>query len=404
MKEKTVEIGLVEMQCPKCKKETQHSVEKSDMGVMNECSVCGTQHGTLHFGLGDTGGDLITNLVRQVAWWESNRDRAILMLLKSFQGLEIHHAEQIIDGEFKLVTKDRGTVEMVKETDWKPPYAEIEEANKVINDAFAYISFPTGKKVLGGTWFNHLPEVVRLQLHNEAIQISKLRQTNIWEAKHRASFLHEWALEEMRKNAVLMGEKFKSVKETKEKRFKRIKEREKMFDDTLDLLKAEAMTNIALSDMPMEEKERLLRITDGQVDAMKGKVKIEADTEFKFDTGWLTTDGTYYGCKPGQHIELSRLLAEKIFPKERKEQKNLKDGEFFKADRNPEEVLERNCWIKCTGKKWFYSGQEKLTPEQIGAIRGWAKVWGEPIWWNGSEVSVSELARYRGRKADWNVF
>lgn len=401
MKGQTVEIGLVNMQCPECKRETQHSVEKSEGSVMNECSVCGTKHGTMTMGLGETGGQLITDLVREVAWEQCKRDKAILMLLKSFHGLEVHHAEQIIDGEFKLVTENRGTVKMVEETDWKPPYAEIKEAEKIIEDAFAYIQYPNArKKVLGGTWFDYLPEDIRFKLHYEAIQVSNLRQTNIWEARQRASFLHEWALEEMKRNAVLIGNKMKRAKQSMAEREKRMKEGKDQFDDVLDMLKADAMTNIALSDMPPDMKERMLRITDGQVDAMKGKLKIEADPEFRFDTGWLTTDGTYYGCKPGQHIELSHLLVERLFPMEKKEEK---DGRMFKVDRNPELVLESNCWIKCTGKKWFYSGQEKLTPEQITAIRGWVTVWGEPIWWNGSEVSMSELARYRGRKADWNV-
>lgn len=143
------------------------------------------------------------------------------------------------------------------------------------------------------------------------------------------------------------------------------------------------MSYIATSDLPEETKRRLIRVADGQADAMEDKVKIKEDKNFEFDTGWLNTKGIYYGCKPGQHIYLADLLRERFFPKENKH--------------DSQRCLEAYDWIKCTGKKWWYVGDSLLTPEQMNTIKLWGEKHGEPIMWNGKKVMIAEITRYAGK-------
>lgn len=74
-----------------------------------------------HFSLGSNLGNIVTNIVREKAWYQGNRDGAILSLLRSLQGITIPQCEQVIDGTLKLKTnRDKLTMRLVKDH-WTPP-------------------------------------------------------------------------------------------------------------------------------------------------------------------------------------------------------------------------------------------------------------------------------------------
>ena len=321
--------------------------------------------------LGKNFGAMFTDMVRQIAWYECKRDRAIVMLVSSMIDMRVDHAESIIDGKMKLETIDDGRkCEMIKD-DWEPPIKEIEEKKRKIEDVLAYIQFPNYEVIdnrpIRASWFTFLLEEEQLRLHEFGRTVIQLIETNIWEAYREAMLLKEVAFSAMKENSKKLGESIIRGRELKDNQF-----------NILGEFKKEAMSNIATSDMPEEAKRRLIRVVDGQDDAMQGKVEIWKDNKFEFDTGWLNTKGVYYGCKPGQHICLADLLQERFYPKE---------------NNDSQRCLEDYDWIKCTDKKWWYVGENLLTPEQMKTIKLWAEKYGEPIMWNGKKMMISEIAR-----------
>lgn len=330
------------------------------------------ESGTLHMSLGENYGAMFTDMVRQIAWYECKRDRAIVMLVGSMVDMRVDHAESIIDGKMKLETIEDGKKCEMIEDGWEPPKKEIEDKKKKIEDVLAYIQLPgyeTGSD--RKTWFTFLPDEEQLRLHNFGRTVVRLIETNIWEAYQEAMLLKDVAFSVMKENAKILGESM-------------IKGRD-LIDNISDVfgdIKKEAISNIATSDMSEETKRRIIRVVDGQDDAIQGKVKIKKDNKFEFDTGWLNTRGVYYGCKPGQHIYLADLLQERFFPKE---------------SNDSQRCLEYHDWVKCTGKKWWYVGDSLLTPEQMNTIKSWAERYGEPIMWNGKKIMVTEIMRHAGK-------
>lgn len=51
--------------------------------------------------LGENFGDMYTDMVREIAWYECKRDRAIVMLIDSMCSMTTSQAELIIDGTMK---------------------------------------------------------------------------------------------------------------------------------------------------------------------------------------------------------------------------------------------------------------------------------------------------------------
>ena len=328
--------------------------------------------GTLHMSLGENFGAMFTDMVRQIAWYECKRDRAIVMLVSSMIDMRVDHAESIIDGKMKLETIDDGRKCEMIEDNWESPIKEIEDKKRKIEEILAYIQQPgyeTGSDLK--TWFTFLPEEEQFRLHDFGRTVVKLIETNIWEAYREAMLLKEVSFSVMKENSKKLGETIIRGRELVDKRF-----------DVLGDLNKEVMSNIATSDLPEETKRRLIRVADGQMDAMQDKVDIKEDNEFEFDTGWLNSKGVYYGCKPGQHIYLADLLQKRFYPKD---------------THDSQRYLEYRNWIKCTGKKWWYAGEIILTPEQIKTIKLWAEKYGEPIIWNGKKVMVAEIARRMGK-------
>lgn len=366
-----------------CNDMTDHEVKKDNTGENMTCIVCGSQHGYLTMGIGENFGNLFTEMVRNTAWMDCKRDKAILMLLKAMQGMDIGQAETIIDGKNKLVTKDRGGCSMVEDTEWSPPYERIKEMKDAIAKVFNYIGFPastSNKKPLGGCWYDHLTSRDSAKLDDEARIISQLEETNIWQAGSRAKFLQDYAEHIMRENAKSRGDSFRATK------LKRTvltdAEQVKVNNGLLDEMKAMAISNIAQSDMPEDMKKRMIRVADGQIDAMQGKVQIVEDEKFVFDTGWLAPNGVYYGCKPGQHIDLSDQLAKANLGQE--------------AGMNAEYSLEQAGWAKCSGTNWYFSSRTKLTKKQLDTLFDWSLKWGDPIQWNGSTMPFKEIMELKG--------
>ena len=330
--------------------------------------------GTLHMSLGENFGSMYTDMVREIAWYECKRDRAILMLIDSMCGMTTSQAKLIINGTMKLKTiEDGDKCSMIKDN-WESPLKEIEDKKKEIEDVLAYIQQPGYeiKKPFGGVWFDYLSEEEQLRLHEFGRSVVRLIETNIWDAYREAMLLKEVSFKVMKENSKKLGDSILRGKESTENRF-----------DILNELKKRAMSFIATSDVPEKMKRRLLRVADGQVDAMQDKVEIKKDNKFEFDTGWLNTKGVYYGCKPGQHVYLSDLLQECFYPKERKH--------------DSQGCLEAYDWVKCTGKKWWYVGDSLLTPEQMKTIKLWSQRYGEPIIWNGKKKMIAEITRYAGK-------
>lgn len=335
------------------------------------------ESGILHMALGDNFGAMFTDMVRQVAWYECNRDRAIVMLVGSMMDMRVDHAESIIDGKMKLEVIDNGEKCEMVEDNWEPPAKEIAQKKREIEDILAYIQLPGYEveksiKPIGGGWFDYLPEKEQLRLHEFGRTIVRLIKANIWEAYQDAMFLKEAAFQAMKENSKELGESMLRGRALRDNRF-----------DFFGDLKKEAMSNIATSDMSEETKRRLIRVVDGQDDAMQGKVKIKQDKEFKFDSGWLSTKGVYYGCKLGQHIYLADLLQERFYPKQ--------------SNQDSQRCLEDYDWVKCTDKKWWYVGDSLLTPEQMKTIKLWAKKYGEPIIWNKKKMMIAEITRHVGK-------
>lgn len=332
------------------------------------------ESGTLHMHLGENFGTMYTDMVREIAWYECKRDRAIVMLVENMDGMDVSQAKLIIDGAAKLKTIEDGEKCSMIKDNWESPIKEIEDKKRKIEEVLAYIQFPgyEVEKPIGGVWFDYLPEEKQLHLHELGRTVIRLIETNIWEAYQEAMLLKEVSFSAMRENAKKLGGSMLRGRDLGDKSFDLFRE-----------LKKETMSFIATSDMSEETKRRLIRVADGQSDVMQGKVEIKEDKVFKFDTGWLNTKGVYYGCKPGQHIYLSDLLRERFHPKENKH--------------DSQRCLEAYDWVKCTGKKWWYVGDSLLTPEQMKTIKLWAKRYGEPIMWNGKKVMVAEITRYAGK-------
>jgi hypothetical protein len=112
--------------------------------------------------------------------------------------------------------------------------------------------------------------------------------------------------------------------------------------------------------MDPEMKERMLRLTDSQFH----DADIKEDPKFENDTGWLDREGRYFGCELGLHITLAEKLAKEFYPKE------IKEGMMV----NGEHILEKNGWMKCTGRQWYTT---ELPPNevQVRAFKKWCTKW-----------------------------
>jgi len=379
--------------CPHCGAETSHTVEETEGSVMNTCSQCGQGHGYMTFGIDPNFGQMFTEMVRQRAWWECERDKAKLMLLESLKGITGKQADDIIDGRMKLVTVNRGTVESV-EDNWTPPYEEMETARAYIEETLLFCKVHTESfneekscfQTVNWAWADMLPKGDKLFLMNESDAIRDLMKRNIWEAKSRAYTLRKVAHDMMIANSGDFKEKRQRAKDReKEERSDTIR------GSVLDRVYDGAKQMIENSDLDPEMKERMIRINEGQKQRMKeGETKIVPDAHYDFDTGWLDRNGIYYGCEVGQHINLAQELAKRfVNPK----------------TKNGERDLEVAGWVKCSDKRWYYAPDDDLPLNELQCkvLEEWAEVWAKDgkIKWNGIMLNVYEVTASKGDVQRW---
>lgn len=345
-----------------------------------------TKSCVLYMRLGEGFGKLLTDMVREKAWYDCKRADAILLLIDGLHGFDSKYAKQIIDDKKKLVTaKDNIHTDLVDDN-WTPPIARIEEAKKKIEEVLLFIGFTRvagAREPIGGTWYDQLPEEKLLTLHVEARYVKEMMNYNIWKAKDMADFLHELAMSYMIENSENFKAKIKRGKELASSAGITGKRSKKVQSEVFDQIEKDVMVKIATSDLPDEQKKRLIRIQHGQMEVWKGSVRfsLEPDTEFENDTAWVDRVGNYYGCGLGQHIAFAQILADRYFPDDEAGRKNA------------EALLEDKGWLKCTGKQWWFADHplRKPTMSQIDTVERWSKKYGEPVQWNGAKRMVCEI-------------
>lgn len=166
--------------------------------------------GTLHMSLGENFGSMYTDMVREIAWYECKRDKAILMLIDSMCGMTTSQAKSIINGTMKLKTIEDGKKCSMIEDNWESPIKEIEGKKKEIEEVLAYIQLPGYEPVdnrpVRMSWFTFLPEEEQLRLHEFGRTVVRLMETNIWEAYREAMLLKEVSFSVMKENSKKLGE------------------------------------------------------------------------------------------------------------------------------------------------------------------------------------------------------
>jgi hypothetical protein len=323
------------------------------------------EQGVMHFSLGENFGQIITDLVRERAWYDCNREAAILILVENMD-MEAKLARQIIDGKKKLVTnEDKKTVSPVKDN-WKPPDfkgmkkeidAVIEETEEVL-----YPNLRSGTSAQ----LRMLSEREQAEMSVELREVKEMLKMNIWKALARAKNLRAWIedttnfvsrqhliqLEQAREK---VGD-FKSADEPAPAEVSATyKPNDPLADDPLKAMKLDALVRLEAAGVNLDPEAK--RRMQGLVLSMGKDPDCKEDPEFKYDSGWLDREGRYWGCEIGLHIALGEKLVEKFFP-----------GNEMDAERR----LESEGWMKCTGAVWFET-EMKPTAEQRYTFKQWEK-------------------------------
>lgn len=334
-----------------------------------------TKSGVVYFRLADSFGQLMTDLAREYAWDECDENKAIVSLMESMPDLTPDIIRQIIQGKKRLKTNEDHTTVKLVDDNWSPP--DFKEIEKEIDEVLAYVDSPGygDKPYSGHSYFWTLSEKIQIELHGIARDIIEMKKHNIWKAKDLARMLKSVADDRMRANS----EEFREAEEQSKYGHSR-KASERASSDVISELESENLARIATSDLPEEEKRRLLTVSLGQSRARKGETKIFIDKEFKFDTAWVSPEGIYYGCHPGEHIALSELLAEKF---------------YSPGVSNLERFLEEKGWLKCSNQHWHFV--ESPTKKQADTVMEWSMKWGKDgqIYWYGVWRKVTEIEELR---------
>ena len=320
------------------------------------------ERGVAYFRLGENFGQMITDLVRERAWQDCNRDAAILILVEDMDmapGL----ARQIIDGKMKLVTnKDKVTVRAVKDN-WKHPDFEgmEKEVNALMNEARSVL-YPDMLRGTSGQ-LRMLTDKEQDEMGVALRDVKEMLKMNIWKALERAKFLVEWIESathyESRQHVVQRMQIEAGVGDFEPAD----EEGENEEHDPLADIKADVKARIEEMPLPPEDKERMTRLVDSQGE----EADVEEDPTFKSDTGWLDREGHYWGCLMGLHIQLAEKLVEKFFP-------SKVEGDYAQKARNAERLLEEEGWMKCTGRQW-YETEKPPTPSQKSTLKKWCEKW-----------------------------
>lgn len=318
------------------------------------------ERGVAYFRLGENFGQMITNLVRERAWQDCNRDAAILILVENMD-MEADLAREIIDGKMKLVTnKDKKTVRAVKDN-WKHPDFEgmEKEVETLMNEARGVL-YPDTPRGQSGQ-LRMLTEEKADEMRVELREVKEMLKMNIWKALERAKFLVAWIESatnyESREHIIQRMQIEAGVGDFKIAD----EEGENEEHDPLADIKDDAKERIENSDLDEESKARMSALIDSQ-----GKdADVFEDKEFKYDSGWLDREGHYWGCAIGLHIDLAGKLVEKFF--------RVPDTDNQSA-RNAERFLEVEGWMKCTGRQWFET-EKPPTPSQKNTLKKWCEKW-----------------------------
>jgi Fe-S cluster biosynthesis and repair protein YggX len=317
------------------------------------------ERGVAYFRLGENFGQMITDLVRERAWQECQRDAAILILVENMD-MAPDLAREIIDGKMKLVTnKDKVTVRAVKDK-WKHPNFEgMEKEVETLMKEARSVLYPDMPRGTSGQ-LRMLTDKEQDEMRVALRDVKEMLRMNVRKALERAKFLVEWIESatnyESRQHVIQRMEieagvgDFNPDGDDKAEKF-----------DPLADIKADVKARIEEMPLDPEQKERLLRLTDSQ-----GKeADVFEDKEFKYDSGWLDREGHYWGCPIGLHIDLAGKLVEKFF--------RVPDTDNQRA-RNAERFLEVEGWMKCTGRVW-YETEKPPTPSQKSTLKKWCEKW-----------------------------
>ena len=327
------------------------------------------EHGVLHFGIGESFGQLMTDMAREKAWYGCQRAEGILFLMRGLGGIDMETAEKVVDGKLKLVSNDDHQTLHEEKDNWTPP--DFEKMLKEIAEYMKYGGYvlDSGKfkkliregsaayRARPRSWRDFLSEQTQLNIELEARRINELLEMNIWKARDAARLFKEWLHDLMLENS---------------RRFKAYEKAEEKADaitagttSILEELKEDTKARIAALPMDPEMKERMLRLTDSQFH----DADIQEDPEFKYDTGWLDREGHYYSCEMGLHIALADKIVKELLPRT-----SMEGDTHTEQAKNAERVLEELGWMKCTGRHW-YTTEKPPTEAQIRAFKMWCEKW-----------------------------
>lgn len=306
------------------------------------------KEGFMHFSLGENLGDIVTQIVREKAWYQLNRDGAILSLISSLPGITRKQCEQVIDGTLRLKTnKDKQTMRLVKDNYAPPDLKKMrEEVEDVIEKAeFAAEHHRIGRNRLFITG-NEEEEIL-----HEVRELREMADLNIWKAHASASSLLRWVYDFHNANREQLYREYKDLK--KEPEGEEEPEKHDTFDEMMKDIKTGALVQIEGMNLDPEQKRRMQRLvlSEGHDPDLK------EDPGFESDTGWLDRKGKYWGCELGLHIPLAGKLVKEFFPDHQGD---------------AEQKLEAEGWMKCTGGRW-YETEKPPTAEQRWTFKQWEK-------------------------------
>lgn len=321
----------------------------------------------LYFSLGENFGQLVTDIAREKAWNDCKEAEAILFLMDNFD-MSKEYARDIVHGKLKLETCEDGKTVKTKPDNFTPP--DFEKLKKEIEKEAKHVFKNNNSK---RSWMQSIysffnEEEINIA-ENMARDILETLNYNVLSAKKKLLIL-----ENFRNN---VRQRLRHVFTREFSEYKKDENCQKLDSEVLEELKKNALSKIASSDMDEKSKRHIMRVMEGQTEAMTKDIPAEVDNKFKYDTGWLSPEGIYYGCKPGQHIALSETIVTDILG--------------IETTTDYETYLENQDWAKCTDKDWWHV--ENLTTQQKLTIRNWAKVWSDDniINLNGTNVFVDEI-------------
>lgn len=347
------------------------------------------------FKIGEGYGATITNDIRELAWFTGTREKGIVELMRSFDGMDIDCAENIIDGKLKLVenveTQECETVD----DDWTPPNIvkmkeaidefsfDVEFAMGDIGDISIATHFTdygrlqraiyqiTGLEESFEDWVSskrfYLSPIDVYRLDIAAKEIQKLAEKNIVKAFN--SMQHYLRLHIPQNQAGYINELEPIVLHNF--MIHRMGNYDYKEDYAKEIEKIELLMKLQrkLGDISFENndmkkvKTEYNKIQERILDAKLHGVDIVDDTKtLSNPDGWLSPNGKFFSCEAYEHIYLSWKLCEHL-------------GYEFE-DPTADDVMIQHGWVKCSFKNWILS-EKSLTQRQINFLFDWCEKYGK---------------------------